>query len=170
MNLSDIIPNQDYSYEAKLDQHRVEALADIFNAAATPKFPAALLAGIASRESHVGLLLTKDGWGDQGRAFGMMQIDRRAHDPITVDGPMSLAHVQQALSILNNNYQQLWHLYHVVWPDAYLVRGAVAAYNVGVRNIRTLSGMDIGTTHDNYSSDVWSRAIYFRDNITPLLQ
>lgn len=33
----------------------------------------AVIAGIISRESHAGSVL-KDGWGDHGNAFGLMQV------------------------------------------------------------------------------------------------
>ncbi|KAK0685776.1 LYG protein, partial [Pygoscelis papua] len=33
----------------------------------------AVIAGIISRESHAGTVL-KDGWGDHGNAFGLMQV------------------------------------------------------------------------------------------------
>ena len=47
------------------------------------------------------------------------------------------------------------------WPEEQLLKGAVAAYNVGVSNIKTIDGMDVGTTHDDYSADVLARAQYF---------
>jgi len=33
----------------------------------------AIIAGIISRESHAGTIL-KDGWGDNGNGFGLMQV------------------------------------------------------------------------------------------------
>lgn len=36
--------------------------------------------------------------------------------------------------------------------------GGVAAYNFGVRNVRTWDKLDIGTTHNDYSNDVIAQA------------
>ncbi|KFP52791.1 Lysozyme g, partial [Cathartes aura] len=41
----------------------------------------ALIAGIISRESHAGKAL-KNGWGDNGNGFGLMQVDRKSHKPV----------------------------------------------------------------------------------------
>jgi hypothetical protein len=50
---------------------------------------------------------------------------------------------------------------HPDWDDVYILKGAVAAYNAGVSNVKTINGMDIGTTGDDYSSDVIARARYY---------
>ncbi|KAG9349067.1 hypothetical protein JZ751_029385 [Albula glossodonta] len=40
----------------------------------------AVICGIISRESRAGAVL-KDGWGDHGNGFGLMQVDKRYHKP-----------------------------------------------------------------------------------------
>ncbi|NXT78177.1 LYG protein, partial [Zapornia atra] len=57
----------------------------------------ALIAGIISRESHVGKIL-KNGWGDHGNGFGLMQVDKRSHTPVGAWN--SEAHVTQGTNIL----------------------------------------------------------------------
>ena len=39
--------------------------------------PKEILMGIASRESRAGRILDKNGWGDHGNAFGLMQVCKR---------------------------------------------------------------------------------------------
>lgn len=41
----------------------------------------ALIAGIISRESRAGNQLV-NGWGDHGKAFGLMQVERNAADSV----------------------------------------------------------------------------------------
>lgn len=41
----------------------------------------ALIAGIISRESRAGKQLD-NGWGDYGKAFGLMQVERNAADSV----------------------------------------------------------------------------------------
>lgn len=148
-------------YLAQADRRLALYIADRFLSVAEEfDFPPALLAGLASRESRCGLLLDSRGWGDLGHAFGIMQIDRRSHTILGQSDPRSVDHIRQAASILKNYLAQIKRL-HSTWPAARQLQGAVAAYNVGVKNVRTLEGMDRGTTHDDYSNDVWARAVYF---------
>lgn len=146
---------------AEMDSNRAMAIADRFlNAADEYDLPPALLIGIASRESRIGWLLDDAGWGDLGRAFGIMQIDHRSHTVLGRPDPRSQAHINQAASIVNDNLIKMRRK-HADWPAARQLQGAVAAYNFGVKNVCTLEGIDKGTTHDDYSNDVWARAIYF---------
>lgn len=146
---------------AEKDGRRVLAIADRFMQASHDfDLPPALLAAIASRESRIGLLLDRDGWGDFGNAFGIMQIDKRHHIVLGRPDPRSVLHIQQAADILQAYFVRIKKI-HPQWPMVRQLQGAVAAYNVGVKNVRTLAGMDRGTTHDDYSNDVWARAQYF---------
>merc|ERR1712131_493801 len=43
-------------------------------------------------------------------------------------------------------------------------KAGISGYNAGCGNVQTYDGMDIGTTGNDYSSDVVSRANYYRDN------
>ncbi|NXG54082.1 LYG protein, partial [Psilopogon haemacephalus] len=57
----------------------------------------ALIAGIISRESHAGKAL-RNGLGDNGNGFGLMQVDKRYH---TIKGAWnSETHVTQGTEIL----------------------------------------------------------------------
>jgi len=135
-------------------KHRFEMAGD------STDLPPALLAGIVSRETHCGLLLDKNGWGDNGNAYGICQIDKRSHKIYTIDGPDGLAHIDQAGLILDEMRKRVGRM-HPDWSRVNILRGAVAAYNVGAKNVQTIDGMDIGTTHDDYSADVWARARYY---------
>src|SRR5262249_33975447 len=88
---------------ARTDLARITALKARFNAAAVQTgLPPALLAAIASRESRCGNVLQRDGTGDGGNAFGIMQVDLRFH---TIEGqpdPKSQAHINQASGILKD--------------------------------------------------------------------
>ncbi|OJH39383.1 hypothetical protein BON30_17890 [Cystobacter ferrugineus] len=117
--------------------------------------PPALLAAIASRESRGGSALSAEGWGDNHNGFGLMQVDKNSHPP--QGGPYSLAHLEQATRILKASVDEVTRK-HSGWAAEQQLRGGVAAYNVGVSNVRTIAGMDRGTTGDDYSGDVWARA------------
>lgn len=147
------------------DLSRVLAIADAFRQVGEKfSFPPAVLAAIASRESRCGAALD-DGWGDHGNAFGIMQIDRRFHDPLDgLDHPASPEHIAQASSILMEKLTQLLEI-HPDWEDEFLLQGAIAAYNVGVDNIQTIAGIDRGTTGDDYGSDVLARAQFYLNHL-----
>lgn len=121
--------------------------------------PAAVLAALASRESRCGAMLLKK-WGDHGNAFGIMQIDKRYHEILGQNDPASIEHIEQAAGIFTDNLEKL-KLKHPKWKDKHLIKGAAAAYNFGVSNVKTIGKMDKGTTGDDYGSDVISRAQYY---------
>ncbi|MDB9432096.1 SH3 domain-containing protein [Microcystis aeruginosa] len=154
---------------AQTDLQRVKAMADCFcTAAAKFGVPAALLAAVASRESRGGNILNAQGWGDchggQCYGFGIMQVDKRSHTVEGIpDGPKSLAHVEQATGIFANCLQQVQQK-HPNWEDRYVIKGAAVAYNSGLRNVQTKEGMDIGTTGNDYGSDVMARAQYYANH------
>jgi peptidoglycan hydrolase-like protein with peptidoglycan-binding domain len=126
--------------------------------------PPALLAAIASRESRAGGVLDKKGFGDFGNAFGLMQVDKRFHQIEGLPDPTSLQHIIQAAGILAG-FRDAVAKKHPDWPDERQLQGAVAAYNSGVGNIQTLDGMDKGTTGNDYSNDVWARALFFAEQM-----
>jgi hypothetical protein len=126
--------------------------------------PAALVAALASRESRMGGVLSPDGWGDNHNAFGILQVDQRYHTIAGSDSPVSQAHVEQATGILAGYVDTIKRM-HPDWDDIYLLKGAVAAYNTGTGNVRTIHGMDVGTTGNDYSSDVIARAQYYLKHV-----
>jgi len=121
--------------------------------------PAAILAALASRESRCGSMLF-NGWGDHENAFGIMQIDKRYHEILGQNDPASIEHIEQAAGIFTDNLEKLKQK-HPKWKDKHLIKGAAAAYNFGVRNVKTIGKMDKGTTGDDYGSDVIARAQYY---------
>ncbi|MGK7892362.1 MAG: peptidoglycan DD-metalloendopeptidase family protein [Xenococcus sp. (in: cyanobacteria)] len=128
----------------------------------------AVTVAVASRETHLGTVLgiggNKPGWGDNNHGFGVMQVDRRYHTIQGKDDPFSQEHIEQALSIFANYRSQLLQK-HPSWSDSYILKGTCAAYNSGVANVQTISGMDIGTTGNDYSNDVIARALFFKQHI-----
>jgi hypothetical protein len=150
---------------ARNDLSRVLAIADTLRQVGTKfSLPPVVLAAIASRESRCGAAL-ENGWGDHGNAFGIMQIDRRFHNPLAgLPNPASLEHIEQAANLLMDRLTQLVDK-HPDWEDEFILQGAIAAYNVGVDNIRTKTGIDRGTTGDDYGSDVLARAQFYLHNL-----
>lgn len=148
---------------AETDLPRVEAMADSFCTAAT-KFgvPAAVLAAIASRESRCGNIL-QNGWGDRGNAFGVMQVDKRYHQVQGTPDPRSVQHIEQATGIFVDCLEQVERK-HPDWADHYLLKGAAVAYNAGVGTVQSIARMDIGTTGNDYGSDVMTRAKYYANH------
>jgi peptidoglycan hydrolase-like protein with peptidoglycan-binding domain len=138
------------------DLPKLRQYADEFAAAGKKHgVPPALLAAIASRESRGGSALDRNGRGDGGNGFGLMQVDRRYHSP--AGGPYSAQHIDQAAGILKGMLNQV-KAKHPDWSPEQQLRGAVAAYNSGAGNVQTIAGMDRGTTGNDYSNDVWARA------------
>ena len=90
-----------------------------------------------------------------------MQIDEGSHPHLRgKPDPQSLDHIEQATEILADNRSRV-QAQHADWEDKDVLRGAVAAYNFGVGNVRSIEHMDDGTTHDDYSSDVIARAQFY---------
>ncbi|KAI4893763.1 hypothetical protein NFI96_033958, partial [Prochilodus magdalenae] len=119
---------------------------------------AAVIAGIISRESRAGAVLT-NGWGDHGNGFGLMQVDKRHHTPKGAWN--SEEHVTQGTDILIDFIKQIQRKFPT-WPKEHQFKGGISAYNAGVGNVRTYERMDIGTTGDDYSNDVVARAQWYK--------
>jgi SH3-like domain-containing protein len=146
---------------AQRDLPRIKPLTNaLLVAAGRFGVPAALLAALASRESGAGAALDGNGWGDHGNGFGILQVDKNAHTILGSESPTSQAHIEQATGILAANIDAV-QAAHPDWDDVYILKGAVAAYNFGASNVKTINGMDIGTTGGDYSSDVIARAKYY---------
>ncbi|XP_009556220.2 lysozyme g [Cuculus canorus] len=118
----------------------------------------ALIAGIISRESHAGKVL-KNGWGDNGNGFGLMQVDRNSHTPRGQWN--SEAHLTQGTTILIEMINRIQKKFPT-WTKDQQLKGGISAYNAGDKNVRSYDRMDIGTTNDDYSNDVVARAQYYK--------
>nr|XP_056718140.1 uncharacterized protein LOC130488489 [Euleptes europaea] len=121
---------------------------------------AAVIAGIISRESHAGAVL-KNGWGDGGNGFGLMQVDKRFHKLIgTWDSADHMTQGTQILCGMINGVAKKFPR----WTKAQQLKGGISAYNAGLRNVQTYDGMDVGTTGNDYANDVAARAQFYKRN------
>ena len=144
---------------AQTDRKRVMLHKAKFEAAASRfNLPPALLAAIASRESRGGNIL-KDGFGDHGRGFGLMQVDIGNPFPVVQDGgPAGQPHIDQATGILRDKLAAV----RKKFPDlskAEQLQAAVSRYNGG-RGLPPPDS-DQGTTGGDYMNDVWARARFY---------
>jgi hypothetical protein len=69
-------------------------------------------------------------------------------------------HIDQAKGIFHNYRSQLQNK-HPSWSKSNILKGACVAYNSGVDNVRTIEGMNLGTTGGDYGDDVIARAQKF---------
>ena len=180
------------------DPRRIAELAELAKyegavtaAAAKHDLPAAVLAGIGSRESGWGLALRPPGPGGTGdflrRRYptrfrsgqlppdgagfgrGLLQIDFDAH-PFARSGPWRdpSANIDYGASVLATAMSFLRDRSNLAGDR--LLRAAVAAYNSGAGNVlRALtSGLDVDyyTAGHNYSADVLDRAGWFHAHET----
>ncbi len=154
---------------AEKDLQRMDAYKDRLQEAARQHgVPSAVLAGIASRESRAGLALKPSGFAKYDPAgFGVMQIDVTKNRGLvstqaTPADAYSQEHFNRAAGLLSQNVKDVRKA-HPDWSEADVLRGAVAAYNFGVRNAQNLDTLDIGTTGNDYSGDVIARSQYFSE-------
>jgi spore coat assembly protein SafA len=145
---------------ANTDAARVLKYKDAFNAAgAKYGLPPALLAAIASRESRGGAALDRNGRGDGGNGYGLMQVDVGTR-PNPKGGPYSAAHIDEAASILKEKLDAVKAKYPNASAEDQL-KLATAKYNGGSG---TISNPDKGTTGGDYSNDVIARAQTYAAN------
>lgn len=144
---------------ARTDERRVMQHADLFTEmGAKYNLPPAVLAGIASRESRGGSALDRNGYGDGGHGFGIMQVDDRNGFAVhTNGGPAGRAHIDQAASILRSKLDAVQRQYPNLSEQDQL-RLAVSRYNGGRG---TPGDFDRGTTGGDYSADVIARSQYY---------
>jgi hypothetical protein len=148
---------------ARQDLERVGQLAGLFqDVGAKFGIPAALLAGIASRESHCGRSLDRSGWGDRGNGFGIMQVDKNAHPHLYTADPKGVQHIEEATGIFAKGLgEMLAQERFKGWEDRFLLQGAVAAYNFGLKHVRTREHIDEGTSGGDYGSDTLARTRFY---------
>ncbi|XP_041839829.1 lysozyme g-like [Melanotaenia boesemani] len=144
---------------AEMDEERMKVYKDdILVVAKEYKIHPALIAAIISRESRAGNTL-KDGWGDNGKAWGLMQVD------ITQDGGghkpegdwNSQTHLKQATGILVYFIKRIQDKFPQ-WSKEMQLKGGIAAYNQGDKRVESYEAVDANTTAQDYSNDVVARA------------
>ncbi|XP_072127426.1 lysozyme g-like [Mobula birostris] len=130
----------------------------IYQAANEYQIDPALIGAIASRESRVGAALV-NGRGDQGNAFGLMQVDKRWHSPRgSFD---SVEHLKQGTGILVDMIGDIKRKFPS-WTKEQQLKGALAAYNMGPHIVRDYQNVDASTTGQDYSNDVIARAQWLK--------
>jgi hypothetical protein len=135
--------------------------------------PPALVLALMSRETEFGMsaALDKDGWGDGGNAFGVLQVDKGSEKPVGTDDIFSKEHVNQALGIFEKKRAEVKKA-HKDWSEEEILAGTICAYNAGTKNIKTSPKKDWRALDDNgkikdYSADVWAQAAYYKDTLWP---
>ncbi|XP_051240213.1 lysozyme g isoform X4 [Dicentrarchus labrax] len=124
----------------------------------------ALIAAIISRESRAGNALT-NGWGDKRNGWGLMQVDVNPKGGgHTAQGAWdSEEHLTQATGILVNFIKRICNKFPGWTPEQQL-KGGIAAYNMGDKNVLTVENVDGGSTGGDYSNDVVARAQWYKTN------
>ncbi|KAK5865374.1 hypothetical protein PBY51_019652 [Eleginops maclovinus] len=124
----------------------------------------ALIAAIISRESRAGNQL-KNGWGDNGNAWGLMQVDVNpnggGHSPRGAWD--SEEHLTQATKILTDFIDLIGKKFPS-WSSEQRLKGGIAAYNMGDGNVHSYLEVDANTTGKDYSNDVVARAKWYKRN------
>ncbi|KAL4630860.1 lysozyme g-like [Arapaima gigas] len=120
----------------------------------------AVISGIISRESRAGAALI-NGWGDHGNGFGLMQVDKRHHR--IVGEWNSEEHLIQGTKILTDFISGVKAKFPN-WSKEKVLKGGIAAYNFGLKNVQTYERLDMGTTNNDYSNDVVARAQWYKQN------
>ncbi|XP_062856952.1 lysozyme g-like isoform X2 [Trichomycterus rosablanca] len=148
----------------KLAEHDLQRMAQykdlIVKVGQAKQMDPAVIGAIISRESRAGAALV-DGWGDHGKAFGLMQIDKRYHTPRGTWN--SEEHLTQGTEILIDLIRAIQRKFPS-WPKEHQFKGGISAYNAGVGNVRTYENMDVGTTGNDYANDVVARAQWYKRN------
>jgi LysM repeat protein/peptidoglycan hydrolase-like protein with peptidoglycan-binding domain len=142
-------------------RHVLPFMAKFNEAARRHGLPPALLAAIASRESRGGVILAKDGTGDNGHGFGLMQVDNRSGAPtVREGGPFGQPHINQATGILADKLRSVRKQFPNLSPEQQLVTAA-SRYNGGKG--RPFPDNDLGTTGGDYGNDVVARAQFYAE-------
>ncbi|KAJ8338587.1 hypothetical protein SKAU_G00375530 [Synaphobranchus kaupii] len=146
---------------AETDLNRMNKYKDIISKVAQAQhIDPAIIAGIISRESRAGAPgLLKNGWGDKGNGFGLMQVDKRYHTPVGAWD--SEEHISQSTEILTGFIKKIQKKFPS-WSKEQQLKGGISAYNGGEKNVRTYEGMDKGTTGNDYANDAVARAQWFK--------
>ncbi|XP_071388819.1 lysozyme g-like [Centroberyx affinis] len=139
-----------------IDKHKDK----IMSAANRHGVEPAVVAGIISRETRGGRGAGLDGgWGDHGNAYGLMQVDKRWHEPR--GGWDSEEHISQGIDVFKGSYSDIEGR-HPSWSKEQKLKGALSAYNMGAGSVDSYGGVDARTTGRDYANDVTARSQYFK--------
>ncbi|XP_029951083.1 lysozyme g-like [Salarias fasciatus] len=151
---------------AKTDSGRMEKYkAKISSVGKKYGIDPALIAAIISRETRAGNVL-KDGWGDNGNAWGLMQVDisPTGGGHTAQGGWDSEEHLCQATQILVDFIGRIAKKFPS-WSSEMKLKGGIAAYNAGDGRVRS-EDVDASTTGRDYSNDVVARAQWYKKNFS----
>uniref|UniRef100_A0A8C3UKH5 Lysozyme g n=1 Tax=Catharus ustulatus TaxID=91951 RepID=A0A8C3UKH5_CATUS len=122
----------------------------------------ALIGGIMSQESRVGLLLD-NGWDRGQQKYGLMQVlqgdNRQQLRPYVAWD--SEEHINQCSNILVLSINEV-RARHPTWTWDRQLRDGISAYNADVNTVQTYDKMIVGKTH-NYD-DVDARVRLYKRN------
>ncbi|NXQ45294.1 LYG protein, partial [Catharus fuscescens] len=104
----------------------------------------ALIGGIMSQESRVGLLLD-NGWDRGQQKYGLMQISRQQLRPYVAWD--SEEHINQCSNILVLSINEV-RARHPTWTWDRQLRDGISAYNADVNTVQTYDKMTVGKTHN----------------------
>ncbi|XP_077338854.1 lysozyme g-like [Lithobates pipiens] len=158
-NISGVIASEKL---AETDLQRVNSYkAKIMSVSRKTGVDPAIIAAIMSRESRAGNALDHNHRGDYGNAFGLMQIDKRWHTPRGAWD--SEEHILQAIEILISMFEAIQQKFPS-WSRSQVMKGALAAYNMGPSNVKSFEAVDSNTTGKDYSNDCVARAKFYDRN------
>ncbi|KAK2919124.1 hypothetical protein Q8A73_003495 [Channa argus] len=128
----------------------------------------ALIAAIISRESRAGNVL-HDGWGDYDskrgtyNAWGLMQVDVNPNGGghTARGGWDSEEHLCQATEILVHFIKIIREKFPN-WSAEQQLKGGIAAYNAGDRNVHSYCKVDEYTRGGDYSNDIVARGHWYK--------
>lgn len=136
------------------------------------ELPAAVIAGVGSRESGWGIYLTPRGpagTGDSGHGHGLMQIDDRYHAfARRGDWQNASSNIAYGAELLRQYIDRMedYSQGEGLGTNLMQLRAGLAAYNGGPSGVRRALRFgrdpDTQTTGGDYSRDVLSRAGYFQ--------
>ncbi|XP_010867774.1 lysozyme g isoform X1 [Esox lucius] len=136
----------------------------IMKVAKTNKVEAAVICGIISRVSRAGTALDQHGRADNGKAFGLMQIDTtpapKGAGHIPKGEWNSKEHLQQATEILIESIKRFQERFPS-WTKEQQLKGGLAAYNTGEDHVESYDDVDANTTGIDFSNDVVARSQWF---------
>ncbi|XP_063300715.1 lysozyme G-like [Pelobates fuscus] len=148
-------------YLAHADLETINTLKTKIDSVANKKeMDAAVIAAVISRETRGGRTL-ENGWGNNGTAWGVMQVDKRWNTPRGECD--SEEHIAQATNLIIEKFNSMKRKFPT-WSKDQILKGALAAYNMGDQSVKSFEEVDRLTTGQDYANDVVARAQYFKRN------